>query len=79
MSAAIKSRTERYTEQDDNTFPIRAASTSTAHNPACAFPFARSTKTRRATSKVTLEENPPVRVYDTSGPWGDPSQQMRSA
>ncbi|MDQ6652200.1 MAG: phosphomethylpyrimidine synthase ThiC [Acidobacteriota bacterium] len=21
----------------------------------------------------TLEENPPVRVYDTSGPWGDPS------
>src|SRR6185503_20845481 len=21
----------------------------------------------------SLEENPPVRVYDTSGPWGDPS------
>ncbi len=23
----------------------------------------------------TLEENPPVRVYDTSGPWTDPSQK----
>src|SRR5205809_456125 len=23
--------------------------------------------------KNELEENPPVRVYDTSGPWGDPS------
>src|SRR3977135_3684936 len=21
----------------------------------------------------TLEENPPVRVYDSSGPWGDPA------
>ncbi len=25
--------------------------------------------------KNELEENPPVRVYDTSGPYGDPSQQ----
>ncbi|HEY5838588.1 MAG TPA: hypothetical protein VIT19_06085, partial [Pyrinomonadaceae bacterium] len=24
--------------------------------------------------KNELEENPPVRVYDTSGPYGDPSQ-----
>ena len=23
----------------------------------------------------TLEENPPVRVYDTSGPWTDPEQK----
>ena len=23
----------------------------------------------------TMEENPPVRVYDTSGPWTDPGQK----
>ncbi len=75
MSAAIKP-----TRIDSKlNFQIRAASTSKANKPACACPFARSIKTKRAISTMTLEENPPVRVYDTSGPWGDPSQTTRRA
>ena len=42
-------------------------------NVGVRVPFREVTlaPTRRADG--TMEENPPVRVYDTSGPWGDPS------
>ena len=69
MSAAIKPT------QLKSNCQIHAASTSKANNPACAFRFAKSIRTRRETSTARLEENPPVRVYDTSGPWGDPVQR----
>ena len=35
-------------------------------------PFREILQAQTRTFKGTLEENPPVRVYDTSGPWGDP-------
>jgi phosphomethylpyrimidine synthase len=36
-------------------------------------PFREITQTPTRNFDSTLIENPPVRVYDTSGPWGDPS------
>ncbi len=35
----------------------------------------KSHRDRRVRITARLEENPPVRVYDTSGPWGDPAFQ----
>src|SRR6185503_4325382 len=38
-------------------------------------PFREITQSPSRNFDGTLVANPPVRVYDTSGPWGDPSQQ----
>ena len=41
---------------------------------ACVrVPFREIDQTSTRNFEGTLEENSPVRVYDTSGPWGDPS------
>ncbi len=37
-------------------------------------PFREITQNVTKTYDGRIEENPPVRVYDTSGPWGDPAQ-----
>ena len=37
-------------------------------------PFREISQSPTRNIRNELEENPPVRVYDTSGPWGDPSQ-----
>jgi phosphomethylpyrimidine synthase len=36
-------------------------------------PFREISQNQTRAFDNSLEENPPVRVYDTSGPWGDPS------
>jgi phosphomethylpyrimidine synthase len=38
-------------------------------------PFREIALTQSKTMDGTLEENPPVRVYDTSGPWTDPDHK----
>lgn len=38
-------------------------------------PFREISQNVTKTYDGRIEENPPVRVYDTSGPWGDPSQK----
>ena len=43
--------------------------------PGVRVPFREISQAQTRTFNGTLEENPPVRVYDTSGPWGDPSFQ----
>lgn len=43
--------------------------------PSVRVPFREVTQSPTRNLRNELEENPPVRVYDTSGPWGDPSQQ----
>ena len=35
-------------------------------------PFREISQAQTRTFNGALEDNPPVRVYDTSGPWGDP-------
>ena len=39
--------------------------------PTCAFHFEKSVSLRPRTLAGEIEPNEPVRVYDTSGPWGD--------
>src|SRR6185436_18761867 len=43
--------------------------------PGVLVPFREITQSPSRNFDDTLVANPPVRVYDTSGPWGDPSQQ----
>src|SRR5688572_19184644 len=40
--------------------------------PGVRVPFREVSQAQTRTFNGTLEENPPGRVYDTSGPWGDP-------
>ena len=42
-------------------------------------PFREITQSPSREMDGTLAPNPPVRVYDTSGPWGDPEVQNESA
>ncbi len=37
-------------------------------------PFREIAQNQTRNFKGELEDNPPVRVYDTEGPWGDPDQ-----
>ena len=41
--------------------------------PGVRVPFREISQNQTRSFNNTLEDNPPVRVYDTSGPWGDPS------
>src|SRR2546423_11218225 len=41
--------------------------------PGVLVPFREIDQNPTRNFKNELEENPPVRVYDTSGPYGDPS------
>ena len=43
--------------------------------PSLRVPFREITLTPSKAMDGTIEENPPVRVYDTSGPWTDPEQR----
>jgi len=42
-------------------------------HPEIKVPFREIAQAPTQTVRGTREENPPVRVYDSSGPWGDPS------
>ena len=41
--------------------------------PGVRVPFREITQNQTRNFDDSLEDNPPVRVYDTSGPWGDPA------
>ena len=43
--------------------------------PGVRVPFREITQNPSRNFDGTLAANPPVRVYDTSGPWGDPDSQ----
>src|ERR1043166_7009317 len=43
--------------------------------PGVRVPFREIAQSSSRNFDGTLVANPPVRVYDTSGPWGDPAQQ----
>jgi phosphomethylpyrimidine synthase len=43
--------------------------------PGVRVPFREITQSQTRNFDGTVVANPPVRVYDTSGPWGDPNQQ----
>src|SRR5882762_7570116 len=74
MSAAIKP-TENETEpiSNDQPLPNSRRIYVDGKQPGVRVPFREIEQNQTRTFNGSLEENPPVRVYDTSGPWGDPS------
>ena len=70
MSAAIKPEAKEQTQ-----LPNSKRIYVEGQQPGVRVPFREISQAQTRTFNGTLEENPPVRVYDTSGPWGDPSFQ----
>jgi phosphomethylpyrimidine synthase len=68
MSAAIKPTTTEETQ-----LPNSRRIYIDGEQPGVRVPFREISQNQTRNFNNTLEENPPVRVYDTSGPWGDPS------
>ena len=69
MSSAIQSRKSNPDEQLPNSRRVYVEGRQTG----VRVPFREITQTPTRNFDGTLIDNPPVRVYDTSGPWGDPS------
>jgi phosphomethylpyrimidine synthase len=72
MSAAIKP-TELETANNDKPLPNSRRIYVEGKLPGVRVPFREIEQNQTRNFNGSLEENPPVRVYDTSGPWGDPS------
>jgi phosphomethylpyrimidine synthase len=66
MSAASK------TSPIENTLPNSRRIYIDGSQPGVRVPFREIAQNATRNFDNSLEENPPVRVYDTSGPWGDP-------
>jgi len=69
MSSAIQSKSSAPDEQLPHSRRVYVESKQTG----VRVPFREITQTPTRNFDDTLIDNPPVRVYDTSGPWGDPS------
>ena len=68
MSAAIKP-----TADENNQLPNSRRVYVAGKLPGVRVPFREIEQSPTRDFRGELEENPPVRVYDTSGPYGDPS------
>ncbi|HEX6189067.1 MAG TPA: phosphomethylpyrimidine synthase ThiC [Pyrinomonadaceae bacterium] len=77
MSAAIKPMSEpgAVATGPENQLPNSRRIYVEGRQSGVRVPFREIDQNPTRNFKNELEENPPVRVYDTSGPYGDPSQQ----
>jgi phosphomethylpyrimidine synthase len=71
MSAAIKPEIE--TANGDQPLPNSRRIYVAGEQPGVRVPFREIEQNQTRNFNGSLEENPPVRVYDTSGAWGDPA------
>jgi phosphomethylpyrimidine synthase len=71
MSAAIRPEIE--TGSSDQPLPNSRRIYVAGEQPGVRVPFREIEQNQTRNFNGSLEENPPVRVYDTSGPWGDPA------
>ena len=62
-------------EQSIDSIKLPASQKVYVENNAVRVPFREIALTPSRAMDGTLEENPPMRVYDTSGPWTDPEQR----
>ncbi|MFN2498080.1 MAG: phosphomethylpyrimidine synthase ThiC [Pyrinomonadaceae bacterium] len=72
MSAAIKPA-EPIIENQDKPLPNSRRIYIEGKQPGVRVPFREIDQSPTRNFDNSLEENPPVRVYDTSGPYGDPA------
>src|SRR6266516_2394715 len=68
MSAAVKNQ-----EAADAQLPNSRRTYVEGKQSGVRVPFREIDQNATRNFDNTLEENPPVRVYDTSGPYGDPT------
>src|SRR5882724_8949428 len=74
MSAAVKStENETASISNDQPLPNSRRIYVEGKQPGVRVPFREIAQNQTRNFSGSLEENPPVRVYDTSGPWGDSS------
>jgi phosphomethylpyrimidine synthase len=73
MSTAIKSAENETSVNDDKPLPNSRRIYIDGKQPGVRVPFREISQNQTRNFDNSLEDNPPVRVYDTSGPWGDPS------
>src|SRR5262245_24377740 len=69
MSAGIKTQSEL---PENPSLPNSRRVYLSGQLPGVRVPFREIYQTPSRNFDGTVETNPPVRVYDTSGPWGDP-------
>jgi phosphomethylpyrimidine synthase len=73
MSAAIKPTESEITQtNNEKGLPNSRRIYIDGNQPGVRVPFREIDQSKTRNYDNTLEDNPPVRVYDTSGPWGDP-------
>src|SRR4030095_15946666 len=73
MSAAIKPEVETTSIDNDKPLPNSRRIYVDGKQPGVRVPFREISQNQTRNFDNSLEDNAPVRVYDTSGPWGDPS------
>jgi phosphomethylpyrimidine synthase len=75
MSAAIKpAENEATIDNQGKPLPNSRRIYVDGKQPGVRVPFREISQNQTRNFDHTLEDNAPVRVYDTSGPWGDPSR-----
>jgi phosphomethylpyrimidine synthase len=73
MSAAITAENETPSVTNEKPLPNSRRIYVAGTQPGVRVPFREIDQNATRNFDGTLEANPPVRVYDTSGPYGDPS------
>jgi phosphomethylpyrimidine synthase len=73
MSAAIKPKLETRNSKPETPLPNSRRIYIEGQQAGVRVPFREIDQNPTRNFKNELEDNPPVRVYDTSGPYGDPS------
>src|SRR6266850_6391682 len=74
MSAAIKPADNEATPvNNDKPLPNSQRIYIEGKQPGVRVPFREISQNQTRSFDTSLEDNAPVRVYDTSGPWGDPA------
>ena len=73
MSAGIKPTQTEISE--NSSLPNSRRVYQSGKLPGVRVPFREITQSVSRNFDGTLAPNPPVRVYDTSGPWGDPDER----
>jgi len=71
MSAAIESEIKPTLVNDEKPLPNSRRVYVAGKQPGVRVPFREISQNKTRNFDNTLEDNAPVRVYDTSGPWGD--------
>ena len=80
MSAAIKPADNETTPiNNDKPLPNSRRIYVDGKQPGVRVPFREISQNQTRNFDNSLEDNAPVRVYDTSGPWGDPVRPLRCA